>query len=193
MSLPFIRARPMSWGRVTWSNDGYFSFLMWFDFPHHPQHFWGAPDPIGEGLSMGQGGTINSKDHILALSRLKASRRWDRPEAKEQCKTNKRNKGSPADDAKEVQRKGLGLCYPGRLPGGGSGETALKDEEDMDKKRAEKGLLGGYSAMSGMKGLEGVKGLDPGQCYSSLEIVKVMAILQSGLMVSLRELRTALR
>lgn len=57
----------------------------------------------------------------------------DESSIKEQHKADERDKSSPADHAGEVQRRGLGLGYPGRPPGGGSGERALKDEEDMDK------------------------------------------------------------
>lgn len=44
---------------------------------------------------------------------------------------------SPVDDDWEVQRRGLGLCCPGRLPGRGRGARALKDDEAVEMQRAE--------------------------------------------------------
>lgn len=59
---------------------------------------------------------------------------------------------SPVDDDWEVQRRGLGLCYTGRLPGRGRGARALKEDEAVEVQRAEKGLPGGHSAGSGLSG-----------------------------------------
>lgn len=59
---------------------------------------------------------------------------------------------NPVDDDWEVQRRGLGLCCPGRLPGRGGGARALKDDKAVEVQRAEKGLPGGHSAGSGLFG-----------------------------------------
>lgn len=80
------------------------------------------------------------------------SRRRDRPMEESSTGLTRETKISPSDDTGEVQRKGLGVCYPGRLPGGGSGERILKDDEAMGTQRAEEGLPGGHSAGSGELG-----------------------------------------
>lgn len=109
---------------MAWSTEGYFSFLSLICFPSSPlallevpdtptpavkDPVWGRKGPEQQRPGPGPQQTYNQQEVRQA-------------HAKEQHEANKRDEGSPADNAREAPRRGLGLCYLSRLPGGGSSE-----------------------------------------------------------------------
>lgn len=84
-----------------------------------PQLSWGTrtPYPTCERPFWGQEGSRekSGEDKVLVLRELMTSRRRDRPMQESSTGLTRETKISPSDDTGEVQRKGLGVCYPGRF------------------------------------------------------------------------------